>query len=270
MIKIILRMLLFLFLFLDMTTFVANCIGGDLSAGEQKSIDIGNNVKIDFVWVPAGTFLMGTPLNDPDRFEKEVVRKVTLTKGFWLGKYEVTQEQWQTIMMEDVPAASKKGNNYPVENVSWEDVTNTFLPALNAKKLSQGALRLPTDAEWEYACRSGSDTTNYWGNNLNDDYCWHPDNSEYSVHSVGQKKPNAWGLYDMNGNVSEWCADWDDNLYTSAPTTDPVGNCIGPKRINRGGGYLIDKLLCRSTFQCYELASTRRYGLGFRLVMSSE
>ncbi len=192
---------------------------------ESLVVDLGGNVKMEFVLVRPGAFTMGEADTG--------TRKVTLTQPFYLGKYEVTQEQWEKVMGSN--PSKFKGAKNPVEMVSWDDC-QTFLAKLKEKAPGH-QFALPTEAQWEYACRAG--TTDPVDVNSSDswDACaWAINNSGGTTHPVGGKKPNAWGLYDMHGNVWEWCADR-YGPYPSDAQTDPTGPATGRTRVMRGGGW---------------------------------
>jgi len=192
-----------------------------------------------FVPIPSGSFMMGSTKPHYSKSDEQPVHQVTISRAFYLQTSEVTQGQWQAVMGNN-PSWFKKiqGDDYPVTHVSWDDVQE-FLKKLNAMDPGKN-YRLPTEAEWEYACRAG--TTGEWYGEL-DAIAWHYDNTpvgEYgkSIQPVGKKQPNAWGLYDMLGNVKEWCADWyDENYYANSPSTDPRGPSSGVARVLRGGSY---------------------------------
>ena len=230
-------------------------------AGPKKNlaVDLGGGVKLEFVLIRPGTFMMGDEDNKP-------IHKVTLTKPFYIGKYEVTQEQWQAVA-GDNPSHFKEGEDAgkrPVENVSWEDINSKFLPKL-AERMPKGLMaRLPTEAEWEYACRAGT-TGDYAGEF--DAMAWNDHNSENTTHPVGQKKANAWGLYDMYGNVWEWCADWYGD-YSSEAVTDPMGSSSDSDRALRGGcWFVLAEKNCRSTLRYNCARANRGSSVGFRLVL---
>ena len=203
--------------------------------GQTRTVDLGGGVTLEMLWVPPGDFTMGS--NDGDSDEKPP-HQVTLTQGFWLGKYEVTQEQWERVMGSN--PSNFKGAKNPVECVSWDDA-QAF-----CKKPGNG-LRLPTEAEWEYACRAGSTTAYCFGESHSGlgDYAWYNDNSGSKTHPVGGKKPNAWGLYDIHGNVWEWCQDWYGD-YPRGSVTDPTGRTSGTYRVLRGGSWNCGPAYCRS------------------------
>ena len=214
------------------------------------------------VWIKPGTFEMGSPSSEEGRDDDERQHRVTLTKGFWMGKYEVTQAQWQAVMGSD--PSRFKGSNLPVEQVSWNDCQE-FIRKLNAK--GQGTFRLPTEAEWEYACRAGSRTRFCFGDSDSDlgEYGWYGSNWGGTTHSGGQKRPNAWGLYDIHGNVWEWCQDWYGD-YPSGNVTDPRGPGTGTYRVVRGGGWYYAPARCRSALRSGNAPGNRRGRLGFRVV----
>jgi formylglycine-generating enzyme required for sulfatase activity len=200
---------------------------------ENLTIDLGGGVSMDLVLIRPGSFMMGSETGEEN---EKPVHKVTLTKPFYLGKFEVTQQQWQAVMGEN-PAVFKGPKN-PVENVSWEDC-QLFLQEL-AKKIPDMVFELPTEAQWEYACRAGSRTEYTYGDDAArlGEYAWYLGNSANKTHPIGQKKPNAWGLYDMHGNVCEWCADWYSSSYTAGDATDPTGPSSGEAAVLRGESWV--------------------------------
>ncbi len=248
-------------------------------------------INIEFVKIPAGEFMMGTDevvvysrKYDIKNDDERPAHRVVISRGFEMGKYEVTQAQWEALMGSN--PSQFKGADLPVENVSWDDV-QYFLQAMNAKNDGY-AYRLPTEAEWEYACRAGS--AGPWAGYL-DGMAWYGDNSgrerldaqslletsdNYSerlksngcqTHPVGHKKPNVWGLCDMHGNVWEWCSDWyDHDYYRNSPMTDPQGSGTGSHRVDRGGGWENTAAACRSAFRYGHSPGGRFGALGFRLV----
>jgi formylglycine-generating enzyme required for sulfatase activity len=222
-------------------------VTGKLKAGDVKTVDLGNGLTFDMVWIPPGEFTMGSHELEQGRQANEIQHRVTLTKGFWMGKYEVTQELWEKVMGEN--PSNNKGARNPVETVSW-DVCRIFIDKLNDMALgggadhrSEGVFRLPTEAEWEYACRAGTMGAAYHG--VISTIAWYSGNSEGCTHPVGKKKANAWGLYDMLGNVHEWCQDWAGD-YPKDAVTDPKGPGRGGHRVFRGGSRSDDEGRCRS------------------------
>jgi formylglycine-generating enzyme required for sulfatase activity len=215
---------------------------------------------IEFVYIRPGTFMMGSPVTEQGRADDEQQHRVTLTKGYWLGKYEVAQQHWEALMGGN--RSKSKGGNLPVENVSWEDCQQFIKKLCEKEGVRDGTYRLPTEAEWEYACRAG--TMGPYAGDL-EDMGWHGKNSGWKTHPLGQKKPNAWGLYDMHGNVWEWCADWFD-AYPSAAVTDPSGPRSGSLRVLRGGGWSRPALAGRSAFRNRDKPSIYYDNLGLRLL----
>lgn len=265
--------------------------------------EIVNSLGIEFVLIPAGTFRMGM---DTKYFERVPPRddyipshQVTISKPFYLSKYEVTQEQWARLIKKN-PFAEKeeflagypisnyvdqeyltkaserlenfKGKNKPVVYVSWKDVQE-FIRTLSKKEGKR--YRLPTEAEWEYAARAGTTTVYYWGNYQEgiEKYAWNGFNSDNHIHPVGQLKPNAWGLYDMSGNAWELCQDWyDKDYYKNSPAVDPKGPSSGERKnlrhVIRGGSFLLGyesmSVVTRASWKRGDRGSE---GVGFRLVL---
>lgn len=222
-----------------------------------------------FVKIPAGEFMMGAQNGEAD---EKPVHRVRISSGFEMGKYEVTQAQWEA-MMESNPSHFK-GANLPVENVSWDDVQR-FLEKLNAR--NDGYLyRLPTEAEWEYACRAGTTTAFASGDSLSSEQANFDGNYPYRsakgkylqrTAAVGSYQPNAWGLYDMHGNVAEWCQDlYSQNYYGQSPSADPTGPTTGSDRVWRGGGWNEIAQVLRSADRSRYAPDYRTNYLGFRLV----
>jgi formylglycine-generating enzyme required for sulfatase activity len=235
---------------------------------DQRSKTWTNSIGMEFVLIPAGTFMMGSPDSDPDALDREKpAHQVTQSQAFYLGKYPVTQAQWEAVMGAN-PSAFK-GADRPVENVSWDDV-QAFMQKLNERE-GVDHYRLPTEAQWEYACRAGSSTRYYFGDDAArlDDYAWYEENSDHQTHPVGQKHPNAWGLYDMHGNVWEWVQDWYGG-YTANPVTDPIGPTTGAvRRVVRGGSWLVTARFARSAYRLGRPPPGGRVGrLGFRCLSS--
>ncbi|MCW5200163.1 SUMF1/EgtB/PvdO family nonheme iron enzyme, partial [Desulfobulbus sp. F1] len=199
---------------------------------KQGDITVDDFTGMKLACVPGGCFNMGSPPDEENRYVGESpVHKVCLD-SFWMGQYEVTQGQWEKVM-GDNPSKFKKGGNYPVENVSWKD-GQEFIKKLNSR--SGKSYRLPTEAEWEYACRAGG-SGKYCGGGDVDAVAWYSDNA---THAVGAKDANAFDLYDMSGNVWEWCADWyEEDYYASSLKDNPQGPDKGESRCLRGGSYLV-------------------------------
>ncbi|MEM6844029.1 MAG: SUMF1/EgtB/PvdO family nonheme iron enzyme [Bacteroidota bacterium] len=230
---------------------------------------INADIPIYFKSIPAGTFRMGSspadPMHEPD---EAPMHEITFVNAFYLGIYEVTQAQWEAVMDHN-PAVFRVFNDspsHPVEYVTWEQ-TQVFIDLLNKKGL--GNFRLPTEAEWEYACRAGTTSAYYWGEKMalngKSEYTWANSRSFARTHPVGIKKPNAWGLYDMSGNVWEWCQDW-YAPYESIPQTDPKGPGEGELKVFRGGSWFDFHEAHRSANR-HKHASDEPYAaIGLRLV----
>jgi formylglycine-generating enzyme required for sulfatase activity len=225
-----------------------------------------NSLGIEFVLIPAGKFMMGSDKGDDD---EKPVHEARLSKPFYLGKYEVTQGQWQAVMGNN-PSRFKGDPNRPVEQVAWEDV-QTFIRKLNA--IDGGTTyRLPTEAEWEYAARAGTTTAYSFGDDprLLGEYAWYSENAKGKTHPVGQKKANAWGLHDMHGNVWEWVQDWYSKPYPSGTVTDPQGPASGSIRVYRGGSWITHARYCRVSYRDDHAPGGRVVHLGFRLLRTAE
>ena len=224
-----------------------------------KDDDDDDDEFISWVDIPEGTFNMGSPKSEFGNDEKPI--HAVKISAFRMSKYEVTFEQYDKFCEEtgrEKPDDSEWGRGkQPVINVSWNDAT-AFC--------EWAGCRLPTEAEWEYACRAGTSTRYYWGEEMDFDYCWMFDNSGGKAHPVGEKKPNAWGLYDMSGNVQEWCSDWyDSEYYSNSPDTDPQGPEEGKYKCTRGGWFYLMKTGCRSAKREKDLPDEGYRMHGFRV-----
>ena len=224
-----------------------------------------NKLINNMVYVSGGTFTMGATSeqgSDVD-YDEKPTHRVTLS-SFYLFKYEVTQALWRAVMGNN--PSYFKGDNLPVENVSWNDC-QTFISRLN--NLTGRNFRLPTEAEWEYAARGGNRSRGYKysGSNTLSDVAWYDDNSGSKTHSVGSKSPNELGLYDMSGNVWEWCSDW-FGAYSSSSQTNPNGPSSGSYRVDRGGSWLYGAGCCRSSNRDCYAPDDRDNRLGLRLALS--
>jgi formylglycine-generating enzyme required for sulfatase activity/serine/threonine protein kinase len=244
---------------------------------DTRTVDLGGGVSLELVWIPPGEFTMGSPANESGRYNDEGPQhRVTLTKGFWMGKTPVTQRQWRQLMgTARQPHFKNAGEDAPMESLNWHDAKE-FCGKLQERlsgDLRALTARLPTEAEWEYACRAGTTTGLYSGKELTsttgrcrnlDEIAWYGQNSGSTTKPVGQKQPNAWGLHDMLGNVWEWCEDG-KRSYTTTAQTDPVGS--GSSRVLRGGSWVNVARRCRSASR-YDYAPGNRYGNhGFRVVV---
>ena len=274
----------------------------DLSTGKSRhtndapdlSDDTCRTKELWLRWIPAGTFTMGSPKDELGRFDNEKQHEVTLTRGYWMGVFEVTQKQWSLIMGNN--PSEYKGDTRPVERVSYNDIrgeekgagwpsgghevdSGSFLGKLRTK--TGLAFDLPTEAQWEYACRAGTTTALNSGKNLTATgecpnmaevgrYAYNRSDGKggYGEHTkVGSYPPNAWGLYDMHGNVFEWCLDWYGN-YPSTAVTDPQGAASGWHRVFRGGCWDLSAQYCRSAFRSSNPPSYRDDDIGFRVVLA--
>ena len=229
------------------------------------SIPVKDGISIDMVRVEAGTFTMGaTPeMENPWDGEKPT-HQVTLTNDYYIGKYEVTQALWKAVMGKN--PSDFKGDNLPVEKVSWDDCQE-FISKLN--RITGKTFRLPTEAEWEYAARGGKKSRGYQysGSNNLSDVAWYVGNSWSKTHAVGSKQANELGIYDMSGNVWEWCQDW-YGKYSSSSHTNPTGANSGSDRVFRGGGWDISARFCRSSYRYFITPDDHCNFLGLRLVLS--
>ena len=230
--------------------------------GDTKTVTLPGGAKMEMIWCEPGTFMMGSPATEVGRFEDEHIHPVTITKGFWLGKYEVTQAQWESVM--GVNRSRFKGPDRPVDTVSWDDC-KMFVNKANATL--GGMARFPTEAEWEYACRAGSGQP-ISGNGSLDDMAWYDSNSGSQTHEIGRHHANAWGFYDMHGNVLEWCEDW--FAKTDAKAIDPKGPPSGSFRVLRGGCWFFYARDCRSAYRLKRDPGIRNCIFGFRLACSEK
>jgi formylglycine-generating enzyme required for sulfatase activity len=248
-------------------------------AGEERD---DNGLKMKLVWCPPGTFTMGSPKSEQSRRSNEDQVEVRLTKGFWIGKYEVTQGEWERVMGTTPWKGQdwvKEGSRYAATYVSWEDATE-FVAKLTTQERQAGRLpagwryTLPTEAQWEYACRAGTQTAYGFGGDASrlSEYAWFDDNADYAneeyAHEVGLKKANAWGLHDVHGNVWEWCRDWYDAKLPGG--VDPERTKQASYRVRRGGSWGGRSVYCRTAMRNSGEPASRFSRLGFRVVRSSE
>jgi formylglycine-generating enzyme required for sulfatase activity/serine/threonine protein kinase len=239
-------------------------------AGAIETVVLGGGVEMKFAWCPPGTFLMGSPAGEVERSDDELQHRVTLTKGFWLGIHQVTQAQWQAVMGDN--PSHFKGVDLPVDNVSWEDCQKFVEKAV--KKIGK-MFRVPTEAEWEYACRAGTTTPFAFGQTISTDQANYDGNYTYAdgrkgvyrkkTTPVGTFPANPWGLHDMHGNVWEWCADW-YGPYHKEDLTDPKGIKSGDARVLRGGSWNFYPRRCRSACRTRRAPGYRDF-FGCRVVL---
>jgi len=264
---------------------VARAAAPLLPTGQAYTV---RNAKIEMVWIPPGQFTMGSPETEQNRSPDEGPQtKVTISRGFWLGRSEITQAQWKAVMGTSINELfaqfyaekqatpnrtltfPKEGPGNPMPCMTWEEAME-FCRKLAQQEREAGRLpegweyTLPTEAQWEYACRAG--TSGAWAGDL-DVMAWYGKNSGGTTQPVRQKKPNAWGLYDMYGNVWEWCRDWYGDQLPGGAVTDPVGATSGTLRVYRGGSRRSSADTCRSAVRGGAAPDNRDDGVGFRLAL---
>ena len=247
-------------------------------ANAQSPKEITNSIGMKLVLIPKGTFMMGSPIEEEGAENNEKQHQVTIGKDYYLGVTEVTQGQYEKVMgtnpsyFQTRVIRKSDSSMYPVEQVSWEDAVEFCkkLSELPEEKKAGRVYRLPTEAEWEYACRAGSKTAYSFGADSKTlgDYAWFGGNSGQQTHPVGEKKANAWGLYDMHGNVWEWCSDW-YGVYPMGSVSDPSGPSEGSVRVYRGGCWSGGAAFCRSAVRLWFVPSNRIDDYGFRVALSS-
>jgi len=227
------------------------------------TLDLGQGEAMKLVLIRPGEFLMGSPDSEEGRGDDENQHAVTISKPFYMGATEVTQAQYTAVMGAN-PARVRAPAN-PVETVSWTEAAD-FCRKLSEK--TGKTVGLPTEAQWEYACRAGSKTRFSFGDSDKGiaNYAWHAANATGTPHPVGQKKPNAWGLYDMHGNVWEWCADW-YGPSSKEGAADPQGPASGDQRVLRGGAWVSNPIACRAAYRVGQAPDFRYYFIGFRVAM---
>jgi len=239
-----------------------------VARGETEKIWREPITGMEFVWVPEGCYEMGCGwwAGNCDKDGKPVHE--VCVDGFWIAKYEVTLGQWLKIIKINRPEIGK-GSNHPVENISWYDAKD-FVELLNVRSSDGHSFRLPTEAEWEYACRSGGKPEEYAGSNEIEEVAWYRENSDKTAHRVGTKEPNGLGIYDMSGNVPEWCEDrYGRNAYSKHQRYNPQYKAGGSLRVIRGGGWKTVAFFSRSTSRYRLNPRDRRSGVGFRIIRTS-
>jgi formylglycine-generating enzyme required for sulfatase activity len=234
--------------------------------GERMVVKI-QDVEYAFHWCPVGSFMMGSPQGETGRQDNETLHRVTLSKGFWMLETPVTQMMWVSVMGTEPSRFKGDLLKLPVEQVSWNDCQE-YIKKLNDLKVAPAGFKfaLPTEAQWEYACRADTTTAYHFGDTLTKEQANFGGNK---TTEVGKYPANAWGLKDMHGNVWEWCADWYDN-YPSGTVTDPTGASQGSYRVSRGGSWDFDAEDCRSAFRYLSVPSYRYFSIGIRLSLVSQ
>ena len=242
------------------SAFAAN--QGDPSS-TQPSNNFTDSIGITFVRIELGEFTMGSPASEEGRSDDEAPHRVKLTKGFFMAEMLVTQAQWKAVMGNN--PSNFPGDNLPVECVFWRDAV-TFCKKLSEKEGRH--YRLPTEAEWEFACRAGTQHKYYFGDDASQlgKYAWYLSNSNVETHAVAKRIPNAWGLYDMLGNVEEWCSDWYADYPTSA-VTNPKGPHVGKEHVLRGGAWNCPASFCRCAYRDHGTPDVGYNSAGFRVVL---
>ena len=251
--------------------------------GEAWTVSLPEGVPLKMEYIPAGSFLMGSDRFEKGHMEHEKLRTVTISDGFWMAAYETTQKQWRSITLRNPSGFAELDKELPVENVTWYQAM-AFCKELTELEKKAGRLpdgyiyTLPTEAQWEYACRAGTRTALNNGTNLTsenqscpnlDKLGWYYENSDKKTHLVGQLESNAWGLYDMHGNVWEWCYDWLAD-YAAGPIKDPAGPMSGRMRVTRGGSWLYFPKNSRSAARFGSEPDSKTNTLGFRVVLAPE
>jgi formylglycine-generating enzyme required for sulfatase activity len=254
---------------------VSDVVQSERPSSERSTHVVQSAANLEMLWVEPGTFTMGSPVGETGRGTDETEHNVTLTKGFYLGKYEVAQAQYEAVMtgntnsLSATPSQYSGNPNRPVEKVSWDDA-QVFLTRLNAAEQAAGRLPagwsyvLPTESQWEYACRAGTTTVYSWGNTItsaNANY----NNTIGQTADVGQYAANPWGFFDMHGNVLEWTADWYGTYPTGNPVIDPLGAASGSDRVVRGGSWSNGGADLRSARRNDDTPGNRSGNLGFRV-----
>jgi formylglycine-generating enzyme required for sulfatase activity len=249
------------------SSYASPPLGDGAEPGEVREL---TRLKIKFCWCPAGKFRMGSSDDTPGHLLNETQFDVTFSRGFWTQQTELTQNQYEQLM--GCNPAFFKGPQNPIESLTWNEATEFCrrLSELPPEKKAGNLFRLPTEAEWEYACRAGSTTEFCFGDDEAgmEEYGWYHKNSGRTTHPVGEKKANAWGLHDVHGNVSEWCGDFYGD-YPREAVIDPRGPKSGDKRVLRGGGWFFMPMFARSAYRDASAPSARYVGFGFRLVATS-
>jgi formylglycine-generating enzyme required for sulfatase activity len=249
-----------------------------------EEVDLGAGVTMKMVLIPPGRFLMGSSKDEEKREKDEGPQhEVEITKGFYMGVYPVTQAEYEEVTGKSPSCFCKQGGGkdkvanedtgqFPVEQVSWEDAVALCesLTKKDTKRPKGWVYGLPMEAEWEYACRAGTQTAYSFGDDPKQlgKYAWYDGNSGRRTHAVGTRKANPWGLHDMHGNVWQWCADWyGEDYYENSPAKDPKGPPDGGSRVLRGGSWFVFPRHCRAAFRIRREPGNNDENIGFRVVL---
>jgi len=253
--------------------FLKSIFGSPASRGPRDGFNwIVPELNIEMIWVNPGIFAMGSLPDEDGRSDGETLHNVKISRGFWIGKYQITQGQYEALTGVNPSQYKIAGIDAPVERVTWNEASEYCAKLTSierdARRLPEGcAYALPTEARWEYACRAGSRGA-FGGNGVLADMGWYYDNSEIKTeHTVGKKRPNDWGIYDMHGNVCEWCEDW-MGPYPKEDVVDPTGPKTGHEKILRGGSHCSIPRYCRSAMRFADYPGGRQDDLGFRITLS--
>ena len=243
---------------------------GILPEGKHYTVP---DLDLKMIWIPSGKFVMGSPKSEPGhRYEEEDLHQVIISRGFWIGQFEVTQTQFETITGGN--PSTFKDPQMPVHKVNWEDAME-FCETLTDRENSMNRMpdkwgfNLPTEAQWEYACRADTTTVFNFGNGAEElpQYGWFSDNSDGSPKTIGTKKPNPWGIHDLQGNVGEWCFDWYGKAYPDDGSVDPITKKGSAFKIFRGGTYTDISDRCRAAYRNRATPDTSNSWIGFRVVL---
>ena len=243
-----------------------------LPEGQPLTIE---SIGMDMAWIPAGKFIMGSPRSENGhQLGEETMHQVIISRGFWMGTLEVTQEQYQKLMGEN-PSFWNSDPKMAVNKVDWHQAME-FCEILTDQEQNYGKIPkswkfiLPTESQWEYACRAGSTTVFHYGNEREtlSQYAWFSENSQQRVKPVGLKKPNKWGLYDIHGNVGEWCFDWYGKKYPPDGSVDPITQKASDFKVFRGGTYADPADRCRAAYRNRNTPETQNPWIGFRVILS--
>ena len=229
---------------------------------ETKIIELVQGINLEMILVLGGSFEMGSPKNEKNRFDDEKIHDVTLTKSFYMGKHQITQDVWEMVMANN--PSQTLGKNFPVTDISWNDCKN-FIAKFNY--LTKENCRLPTESEWEFACKAETNWAYSFGDNITPNDANYAGSKTSKIMPIGQYSPNNFGLYDMHGNVWEWCEDWFGD-YPKKSSTNPKGIAEGTYRVLRGGSFDYNEMYARSSARNFNFPFDRTNDYGFRLALT--